>query len=66
MKQATTKLYHIYVNDKCVKHCLSQTEFENELKHIHAFLELTNLSECAKVTHEVVETSPKEFSEASY
>ena len=66
MEQQTSKLYHIYVNQTCVKHCLSEEEFNNELKHIEAFLELTNLSDCAKVTHEVVETSPKEFSEASY
>lgn len=66
MKQLTDKLYHIYVNDSCVKNCLSKEDFEHEMQYIKAFLELTKLDECAKLSYEVVETSPKEFSEASY
>ena len=62
----TEKIYHIYVNGSCVKNCLSEEEFHNEMKHIQAFLELTNLQDCAKVTYEELETSQKEFSEASY
>ena len=60
------KIYHIYVNGSCVKNCLTEEEFEHELKHINAFLELTNLQNCAKVTYEALEVSQKEFSEASY
>jgi len=36
------------------------------MQHIKAFLELTKLDESAKLEYEVVETSRKEFSEASY
>ena len=49
-----------------MKNCLTKDQFEHEMQYIKAFLELTNLDECAKLSYEVVETSPKEFSEASY
>jgi hypothetical protein len=59
-------LYHIYVNGSCIKNCLNKEDFDHEMQHIKAFLELTKLDESAKLEYEVVETSRKEFSEASY
>lgn len=48
----TKDCYHIYVNEKCVKANLDEEEFNKELRHIEAFLELTNLTEQATIDYE--------------
>ncbi len=53
-------LYHIYVNNKCVKAALNESEFKREMQYIQAFLELTHLDNSAKL--EYVKCDPPELS----
>ena len=57
-------LYHIYVNDKCVKAALNESEFKREMQHIEAFLELTHLDKSAKLDY--VECEAPTYTDASY
>ena len=57
-------LYHIYVNNKCVRASLNEDDFHTELKHIKGFLELTNLDKSAKVDY--VQCDPPTYAEASF
>ena len=57
-------LYHIYVNDKCVKAALNESEFKREMQHLQGFLELTNLDKSAKLDY--VRCEPPTYTEASY
>ena len=61
----TDTLYHIYVNDKCVKACLEESEFKREMRHIQAFLELTHLDKSAKLDYVECDV-PLEMLDASY
>jgi len=60
-----TDCYHIYVNDTCIKANLSEEEFDNEYKHMSAFLELTNLTEQARLEFERCECD-YDYTEASF
>ena len=44
-------LYHIYLNDQCVRHCLSIDEFKKEMQYIEAFLQLTHLDNSARLEY---------------
>ena len=57
-------LYHIYVNNKCIKAALNECDFKREMQHIKAFLELTHLDEDAKL--EYVQCEAPGYTEASY
>lgn len=45
------KLYHIYVNNQCVRHNLDTEQFHREMQYIKAFLELTHLEDDAKIEY---------------
>ena len=47
----TEAIFHIYVNNKCVKASLNEEDFKREMSHIQAFLELTHLDQSAKVEY---------------
>ena len=57
-------LYHIYVNDKCVKAALNESEFKREMQHLRGFLELTNLDKSAKLDY--VRCEAPTYTDASY
>jgi len=61
----TDTLYHIYVNNKCIKACLDESDFKREMQHIEAFLELTHLDKSAKLDYVRCEPTP-EMADASY
>jgi len=62
----TDTLYHIYVNNICVKNNLEEVDFKREMKHIEAFLELTNLDKSAKVDYVRCEPPNKLLVDGSY
>ena len=45
--------YHIYLNNTCIKCNLGESEFKNEMTCLNTFLELTNLTESAKLEYVV-------------
>ena len=51
----TDSIYHIYVNERCFRHNLSEEQFNKEYTYIKAFLELTNLMGSAKIEYEQCE-----------
>ena len=57
-------LYHIYVNEQCVRSALSEEEFKREMSHIQGFLELTNLDKSATIDY--VECEAPTYTDASY
>ena len=61
----TDTLYHIYVNDKCVKASLNEEDFKREMQYIEAFLELTHLDKSAKLDY-VQCDPPSDMVDASY
>ena len=64
IKLMTDTLYHIYVNDKCVKACLDEPDFKREMQHIRAFLELTHLDKSAKLDY--VRCEAPTYTDASF
>ena len=59
-------LYHIYVNDKCVKHNLQESEFRKEIQFIRAFLELTDLDNDAIVDYVRCDPPQESLVDGSY
>lgn len=59
-------LYHIYVNDKCVKNSLNEEDFKKEMQHIRAFLELTHLDKDATLDYVRCEPPALTLVEGSY
>ena len=57
-------LYHIYINNTCVKASLNEDDFKKELSYLKAFLELTNLDKSAKIDY--VQCDPPTYAEASF
>ena len=60
----TDALYHIYVNNRCVKAALTEDDFKREMQHIEAFLELTHLDKNAKLHY--VKCEIPSYTDASY
>ena len=60
----TDKIYHIYVNNTCIRSCLCEAEFQKEMVGIKTYLELTNHSKDA--TLEYVECEAPTYTEASF
>ena len=57
-------LYHIYVNNTCVKASLNEDEFYKEWSFLKGFLELTNLDKSANIDY--VQCDPPTYAEASF
>ena len=57
-------IYHIYMNNTCIRSCLTKTEFTKEMVGIKTFLELTNTAKDA--TLEYVECEAPSYTEASF
>lgn len=60
----TDKIYHIYVNNTCIRACLCEADFKKEIVGIKTFLELTNTAKDA--TLEFVECEAPSYTEASF
>ncbi len=60
----TDPIYHIYMNNTCIRSCLTKTEFKKEMVGIKTYLELTNQAKDA--TLEFVECEAPSYTEASY
>ena len=59
-------LYHIYVNDRCVRSSLCEEDFKREMQHIQAFLELTHLDKDATLDYVRCEPPALTLVEGSY
>jgi len=70
MKYSSAKLlmidtiYHIYMNNTCIRACLTESEFKKEMVGIKTFLELTNHNKDATI--EYVECEAPTYMEASF
>lgn len=57
-------IYHIYVNNNCIRSCLAEAEFKREMTHLKAFLELTQLDNSA--TLDYVKCDAPTYTDASF
>jgi len=57
-------IFHVYVNGACVKANLNKDELNHELQYLHSFVELTGLSNNAKIEFE--ECTAPNYAEASF
>ena len=57
-------IYHIYMNDTCVRACLAEDEFKRQWQYFTAFIELTNHKDDARL--EFVECEAPNYLEASF
>jgi hypothetical protein len=57
-------IYHIYMNNTCIRSCLTESEFKKEMVGIKTYLELTNHTKDA--TLEYVECEAPTYTDASY
>ena len=60
----TDKIYHIYVNNTCIRACLCEADFRKEIVGIKTYLELTDQLKSA--TLEFVECEAPSYTEASF
>ncbi len=60
----TDTIYHIYMNNTCIRACLNESEFKKEMVGIKTYLELTNHTKDA--TLEYVECEAPSYTEASF